>query len=232
MIALRPALIAPALLAAFTASAALASGPAAPVYEPPITVAAPIATYDWGGAYVGLNVAAPMGDNAWSERSVPVTANPGDWGGTPVGISFGYDIQQGPMVFGAALDYMGTSLTANGTTGNGFSCTGSTCQTEVSNAYTLRGRIGRAFDRTLVYATGGFASGSVTGTTIVENGSDRLNGWVAGVGVEHALSDSFSLSLEYLYTDLGRLELPNSCLVNCYTDVSYGQVRLGANFRF
>ncbi|MCW1932542.1 outer membrane protein [Pararhodobacter zhoushanensis] len=224
----------PALLAVFSAGAALASGPTEPVYQPPMTVAAPIATYDWGGAYVGVTIASPTGDNVWSERSIGATAEPGDWSGHPWGVTFGYDMQSGPMVYGAAFDYSGSTLTANGATSGTFGCSASNvCSTEVSDVYNLRGRIGRAFDRTLVYGTLGFASGAATGTATVATGSDRLNGWVAGLGVEHALTTSFSVNLEYLHTDLGRLELPGGgCSVDCFTDVAYGQVRLGANFRF
>ncbi|GJD34648.1 outer membrane protein [Methylobacterium aerolatum] len=79
---------------------------------------------------------------------------------------------------------------------------------------TVRGRLGYAFDRTLVYATGGFAYGSgggrQFGTGVSSN--DFQTGWTAGGGVEYALpTDSFlnffrssavTLKVEGLYVNL------------------------------
>ncbi|WP_323037411.1 outer membrane protein [Pararhodobacter sp.] len=217
-------------LAAGLATSALASGPVT-VYEPPIVPFVP-ATYDWSGFYAGLHVGTLLDNNNWAERSGPVANTPGDWGGTPWGLTAGYNMQSGAMVYGAAFDYTGGTLTANSTTGGGFFCVGGTCTTTVENGFAIRGRIGRAFDRTLIYATAGLASGDATGFAGVTTGQDRLTGWTAGIGIEHAVSDVVSLNLEYLYTDLGRLELPTACGVNCYTDVNYGTVRLGVNFNF
>lgn len=220
-----------ALATAF-ATTAMASGPVVP-YDPPVPIvpAAP-AAYNWTGFHLGLHVGTLLGSNNWAERSVPVSNTPGDWSGTPWGLTAGYDMQRGSLVYGAAFDYTGGSLAATSTTGGGFACGGGSCTTTIDNSFAIRGRIGHAFDRTLVYATAGLASGNATGTTTVTNGSGRLTGWTAGLGIEHAVSDAMTVNLEYLYTDLGRLELPASCGLNCYTDVNYGTVRLGVNFRF
>ncbi|GEP00437.1 outer membrane protein [Methylobacterium haplocladii] len=60
---------------------------------------------------------------------------------------------------------------------------------------TVRGRLGYAFDRTLVYATGGFAYGAGGGSQFgLPNGSsdDFKTGYAVGGGVEYALpTDSF-----------------------------------------
>ncbi len=76
---------------------------------------------------------------------------------------------------------------------------------------TARGRLGYAFDRTLVYGTGGFAYGSGGGNTNVD---DFRTGWVAGGGIEYALpTDSFlnffkssavTFKVEGLYVNLDR----------------------------
>ncbi|GJE77607.1 outer membrane protein [Methylorubrum suomiense] len=79
---------------------------------------------------------------------------------------------------------------------------------------TVRGRLGYAFDRTLVYGTGGFAygggGGRDFGTGVSSN--DFQTGWAAGGGVEYALpTDSFlnffrssavTLKVEGLYVNL------------------------------
>ncbi|MDQ0444214.1 outer membrane protein [Methylobacterium persicinum] len=79
---------------------------------------------------------------------------------------------------------------------------------------TVRGRLGYAFDRTLVYATGGFAYGSgggrQFGTGVSSN--DFQTGYAVGGGIEYALpTDSFlnffrssavTLKVEGLYVNL------------------------------
>jgi outer membrane immunogenic protein len=95
---------------------------------------------------------------------------------------------------------------------------------------TLRGRVGIASDRTLFYATGGLAYGeikstgsaTITGTTIApnppctaavpatcplgnwSNSADKA-GWTLGGGIEQAFAGNWSVKVEYLYVDLGRV---------------------------
>ncbi len=78
----------------------------------------------------------------------------------------------------------------------------------------MRGRLGYAFDRTLVYATGGFAYGSGGGRQFGTgvNSDDFQTGYAVGGGVEYALpTDSFlnffrssavTLKVEGLYVNL------------------------------
>ena len=94
---------------------------------------------------------------------------------------------------------------------------------------TVRGRLGYAFDRTLVYATGGFAyaTGTDDGARVgLQNFAGRRNdfktGWTVGGGFEYALpTDSFlnffrssavTLKVEGLYVNLdnnsNRAQLP------------------------
>jgi outer membrane immunogenic protein len=84
---------------------------------------------------------------------------------------------------------------------------------------TARGRLGAAFDRALVYATGGLAYGrtdlAYTGTigfptapAVVLNGTSSTSrtslGYALGGGVEYAFWNNWSLKAEYLYYNLGR----------------------------
>ena len=67
----------------------------------------------------------------------------------------------------------------------------------------LRGRIGYAFDDTLVYATGGLAVAEIR--TAIDPVPDLEKtaitpGWSVGAGIEQALSDNLSIKGEYLYT--------------------------------
>jgi outer membrane immunogenic protein len=79
---------------------------------------------------------------------------------------------------------------------------------------TVRGRLGYAFDRTLIYATGGFAYGSGGGRQFGSgvSSNDFQTGYAVGGGIEYALpTDSFlnffrssavTLKVEGLYVNL------------------------------
>jgi outer membrane immunogenic protein len=114
---------------------------------------------------------------------------------------------------------------------------------------TVRGRLGYAFDRTLVYATGGFAFGHVDDrfTTTSDRGfgpapfsaknSATMTGFVVGGGLEYAITPTWSLKGEYQFIDLGSSSLastsPNSKEIGSGTakiDHSYNTVRAGLNY--
>jgi outer membrane immunogenic protein len=131
---------------------------------------------------------------------------------------------------------------------------------------TLRGRAGYTFGTTLLYATGGLAYGGVrdslrqsvlsASTPSITplnpafdavNRNTTLTGWVAGAGVELALSPSWSAKAEYQYINLGSTTLaavstvPYVIETTAYTDTgrsavkfdhTYNTVRLGLNYRF
>jgi outer membrane immunogenic protein len=59
---------------------------------------------------------------------------------------------------------------------------------------TMRGRLGYAFGRTLVYGTGGAAFAGFS-----DNIFDEETGWVAGGGIETKVRPNVSLGLEALY---------------------------------
>jgi outer membrane immunogenic protein len=78
---------------------------------------------------------------------------------------------------------------------------------DADSLQSARGRAGFAFDRFLAYGTGGAAF----------NDFDDL-GWVAGAGVEYAVSDALSVGVEYLHYDFDEAD----------ADVIRGRV----NFKF
>lgn len=221
-----------AALSAFIATSAWASGPVVVEEMPPVTIVTP-APYSWSGGYVGLRFGLATGQNDWSERGIGARSTPGNWDGLTGGVTFGYDRQMRDWVYGAALDLTGGQINARSTTSATFGC-GPGCDTRVEQGVALRGRVGRAMDRSLVYATLGVASAQATASVVGLGvlGQGRLTGWTAGVGVETALTDNVAITAEYLFTNLGRLEIPTSCTTNCFTDVSFGTLRFGANYRF
>jgi outer membrane immunogenic protein len=192
------------------------------------------AVHNWSGVYVGIVGGLGFGDNVWRETGGGVT-DADSFSGALGGATIGYNIQSGSWVFGAEADISAAKVSADSTTSGSFFCAGSlsTCSTDLSWIGTVRGRVGYAYGATLPFVTGGFAIGKVTGvTTNTVNGSDTLTGWTLGAGLEHAFSSKLSAKLEYLYTDLGTLSLPDSCGTNCTTDVKFSTVRVGLNYKF
>ena len=81
----------------------------------------------------------------------------------------------------------------------------------------VRSRVGFAFDRVLVYGTGGVAfgevraAGDITATlpplgslSLAANDRRTHVGWTVGAGVEAMITPNLSAKVEYLYADLGR----------------------------
>jgi outer membrane immunogenic protein len=125
---------------------------------------------------------------------------------------------------------------------------------------TVRGRIGYAWDKVMVYATGGLAYGEVKldGTSTVSGtvggvpfsiahaiGHSHVNtGWTAGVGAEVALAGNWTGKFEYLYMDLGSLddldvivEPPHVISVSggqtiTHTSFTDNIFRVGLNYKF
>jgi outer membrane immunogenic protein len=209
---------------------------------PPVFV--PVPVFTWTGAYFGINAGyittdnnriATAGLNTVAATNVAIGARPPlvrvDQDGFTVGGQVGYNYQFTPgagVVIGVEADAAYTDLQRNtfvvGSTGalNGF-------RSSMDFLGTVRGRIGYAFDRTLVYGTGGFAYGDVTERALffapagggalqfAGNRSRIETGYAVGGGVEYALpTDSFlnffkssavTVKAEALYYDLGRRNL-------------------------
>ncbi len=122
----------------------------------------------------------------------------------------------------------------------------------------MRGRFGVAFDRLLVYMTGGLAMGGVDVTQAynfvltpapvppapdhfqyASNTSRVLNGWTFGGGVEWAFLDRWSVKAEGGYYDLGTISIssasaparPASFLLGKTFETRGAFARAGVNFK-
>jgi outer membrane immunogenic protein len=116
----------------------------------------------------------------------------------------------------------------------------------------FRLRIGAAFDRALIYGTGGAAYrlsydytdptvvNSTTGAITYLSGYNQSNawGWVVGGGVEYAVTDSIAAKIEYLHMDFGSATYIDPVASTATgTNVIYSvarnvdMVRVGLNFK-
>jgi outer membrane immunogenic protein len=221
-------------LLATTAGAALAVSSASaadlPVRAaPPAPIVAAVPIFTWTGFYVGVNAGYGWQDsNNSASVFVPagtfVTA-PGASGvvtfgddngdGFVGGGQIGYNYQIGSFVLGVEADLQWADL--GGSNGvavvpAGFPATFVPAGTVGGIDWfgTVRARVGVAFDRALVYATGGFAYGGADdnngfgGFNGFVNDDDVRTGWVLGAGFEYAFTNNLTAGIEGLWVSLDR----------------------------
>ena len=190
-----------------------------------------------------------------------LTANFDKTGGFGGG-QLGYNFQWDRFVLGVETDIQGSNIDGSG---SAFaSVPFSRFGTISANTYresgldyfsTVRGRLGYTFDQVLVYATGGFAYGGVSGVASTTLGIESLRagqvaynytvnpsatrtGYVAGGGVEYALTPLWSVKAEYQYIDLGS----GNGYIGYHTDTdrargyytieqNFNTVRVGLNYK-
>jgi outer membrane immunogenic protein len=194
-----------AVLALVLASGAPTPTRAADLSIAPIYKAPPAPVTNWTGSYVGVS-----GGGAWGSAVVRNELTGGDQtpridlGGGLIGITSGFNIQNGSLLLGYEGD---TSITSK--QGSAFEFPPNAAfSNEVKERWlsTFRGRVGYARDNWLFYATGGAALANVENNITGPTGQISDNrwhwGWTAGGGVEVKLNKDWSAKLEYLYVGL------------------------------
>jgi outer membrane immunogenic protein len=212
----------------------------APASAAPRTAAqtAAVAPYNWTGCYLGGNAGLIRGDTSLRQYPSGLSINTGfqidrdartaisdfdssDFSG---GVQIGCNWQSQAWVLGVETDFNWTGLSEAGSVNfpamllpSNPAATLIALNTSLTHELpwfgTLRGRLGYAVDRVLVFATGGLAYGKVEstyhnaftsgGTLNAGWGSDTRMGWTLGGGVEVAFADRWTVKAEYLYIDLG-----------------------------
>ncbi len=246
------AAISSALLGSVAMAADLPSEKGPPVYAPP-----PPPVFSWTGVYIGAQVGYEWGQlSATSFSPFGVVRNPTvDYQGVVGGGHVGYDYELGSLggflpglgggggiVVGIEGDVNGSGVTGNGIDGTGFYLGRERTQVDAS----IRGRLGLAFDRVLVYGTGGVAFASIQHSVTDFTGFDESHttgrvGWTAGGGVEYAIDNNWSARVEYRYTDYGsygvfynNLAFPRAGIVpfNLHVRDTDNRVQAGFSYKF
>jgi outer membrane immunogenic protein len=164
------------------------------------------------------------------------------------GIQAGYDWQSEDFVYGVVADWTWTGLKHTVTNPTG-AISIPFLQTKVDWLATFRGRMGMASasGKTIVYLTGGLALGELKSNAgvVFQCPNECFNaalsktqvGWVVGAGVEHKLSQNWSLFGEFLYYDFGKATAQsttpdgsNTFVYDFTHDIFQG--KLGVNYRF
>ncbi|WP_210488882.1 outer membrane protein [Microvirga antarctica] len=205
-----------ALLAlSVTASAAdLPSRRRAPMVD------AAVPMFTWTGFYVGVNAGYGWANDNNSYID-PVFGNVGNNndGGFVGGGQIGYNYQMGQFVIGLETDIQYADLGNNNSRYIGEANFGRGSDNEFFG--TTRARVGVAFDRFMVYATGGIAY------------ADSDFGWTAGGGVEYAFTNNLTAKLEGLYVNLDSNDrYYGPLLAGRNNDREFGVVRAGLNYKF
>ena len=210
-----------------------------PVFVPP--------PFTWTGFYVGVNAGAVWSNGGTSTTMIrgrlPIGTISGvaetladvfpgsNFGGSQTGFigggQAGYNWQTGAFVFGVETDFDGTTLSrSRSVIGPSFvepvfglsdvlTADGSV---KLDWLGSTRGRVGYAWDRLLIYGTGGVAYGGASSHLDVfdavhgfdfssSGGSSSRVGWTIGGGVEYAFTNNWIIGAEYLYYDLGSRHL-------------------------
>jgi outer membrane immunogenic protein len=218
-----------ALLAtsALTVSAFAADMPVkAPVYR-----AAPVPMYNWTGFYVGGDVGGGWGDH--DRNLVPNTfANSYHSSGFIGGAHAGYNWQIDTFVLGIETDFNGTTIK-----GDDGGAGGTLDQTKVKWLGSTRGRLGYAWDRFLVFATGGLAYAELEHFNdggASQTFSKTQTGWTVGGGLEYAIDNNWSVRAEYRYYDLGTYQnlAPSNGITAYEVKTKLNTVTAGFSYKF
>ncbi|MFY9893517.1 MAG: outer membrane protein [Xanthobacteraceae bacterium] len=217
-----------------------------PSPQPPASYYPAAAPFNWSGIYVGANGGYGFGTSSWNAPAVVSATSPpspavatGTFNlrGLLAGGTVGLNLQADAFVFGIEADGDWTNLKGNGSSAN-YCTAGVTCETKSPFFGTLRARFGYAFNRVLVYGTGGLADAKVQAgfsPPATFDGADNF-GWTGGAGIEFAFADNWTAKVEYLYAALGTMTC--STAANCGNSVpvtvslTENIVRAGINYKF
>ena len=209
-----------ALLATGAARAADAVIEELPVEQVPM--------FTWTGGYVGL-----QGGYGWANLGVDGTGFAiDDLNGGLFGGYAGYNWQSEAWVFGAEGDINGVWNDQN------FAGPFPT-SVDIGTDWlaSLRGRLGYAYDRTLIFGTAGVGWTEATtdinfggGATL--SGSDTFTGWTLGGGVEYAFTDNWIGRAEYRYYDFGDRDLDGIGAGLASLDLNTSTFTVGAAYKF
>jgi outer membrane immunogenic protein len=194
----------------------------------------PLSVPIWAGGYLGIQGGIAHHDAFFNNKDNFANSDldEGKKTGGTVGGLLGYNWQQGSFIYGVEGDWNWIGATAARNFFVNFGNDPASSSYDVDWLATLRGRVGLAFDSTLVYVTGGVAFGhvkdsfEVTSATSARLASFTQNktkvGWTAGVGVEHMFSPHWTARAEFRYVDLGTTAVACSSATNFNGCVSFG----------
>ena len=254
------------LLAVSSFAALPASAADLPVKARPMAPAA--AAFSWTGFYIGANGGYGFGGHddvdiletnngalfvsgTWPGSARFGTLEPKGWFG---GGQIGYNWQVSNFVLGFETDLQGADIKSSQGSTLPYIVAPNTISIAAGSKIdwfgTARGRVGLAFDRWMIYGTGGLAYGQNTynvamtdtfGFNAAINSKTTRLGYVVGGGVEWSFAPSWSVKAEYQYINLGNYPLgaiettaagASTFAIATQARPDFHTVRLGVNYLF
>jgi len=227
-----------------------------PAYKAPPPAPAPV-IYNWSGFYIG-----GFAGGAWGANSNHTDVNgwngfgnswSHDLGSSFIGggtLGWNWQASGSPWVWGVEGEFGYMRLTGEGADpfSPGFDTVG---RGRIGDWYGFAGgRLGYAWDRTLVYAKGGAAfvnahrgvfdncAVGVCGPGLISaNNDETLTTWAVGGGVEWAWINNWSFKIEYLFIDLKDADVCGTSSVGgtfCFRHEldNVHTVKAGLNYKF
>lgn len=207
-------------------------------------------TDHWTGLHAGFQAGSGWGDTDFTGSDTAVPANFRTFtaetrpSGLLAGGHAGALFQWRSIVFGVEADAEYNGMRGSGAApflaGDGTSIGQIVVDAEYDFSASVRGRLGYAFDRVLIYGTGGYAYADIrftsTGTDNAGNTQSStfekgFGGWTAGGGVDVFVTPGISAGVEYRYTSLaeGSVGLQGAA---ASLDSDYHAVRARIGFHF
>lgn len=236
-------LLAGAALALLSSAAGAADLPRA-MAKAPMASAAPYSQpfFTWTGGYVGIfgGYGFAGDDTKVSVGSTPLATGLKPEGGF-FGAELGYNYQFHPnwvigIVGDAALSDIHDSKTIASVAGYRVGAS-----SKIDKFGTVRGKLGYAIDRVMIFGTGGLAVGyneataniGYPGGSVSAFDSQTHVGWSAGAGVDWMFANNFSWKTEYLYADFGKKSyFSNVGLGSVDVHPTTHMVKSGIDFKF
>ena len=221
-------------------------------------------SFNWSGVYFGVH-----GGYGWGEwdaspvfkddkiASQAPDKHPGrsvDLDGFFAGGQLGFNVQTGRFVWGLEGDLSWSDIDGSESWQSEWEgkTTDYTLDTDINWLATLRGRAGLASGPALFYVTGGFAFADVDTSYSIVSGNNYWNkdwsgsksetktGWTVGGGLELMLTQNWTMKAEYLYIDLGSIDVAladDACLHESKPrgfdgDLDLHTFKVGFNYRF
>jgi outer membrane immunogenic protein len=218
-----------------------------------VLLVTPVQAGDFNGGYLGAHVGGAWGDVEVKNDSPGVNPGPFNYnldasffgGGTA-----GYNWQHQSFLIGIEGDIGYLDPQGEGRIPSAAPSPNYQALTLDSGFYAdITARLGVTFDRTLVYAKGGYAyfdGEAMQATTklgYAPTPTDGFSGWVLGGGIEHFIAPNLSLKAEYLHFDFGTEHgyqtatlpdppTPVGFRFDNYHDVEIDTVKVGINYHF
>src|SRR5258707_1333499 len=209
----------------------------------PVAPVAHVPAFSWTGFYLGGELGWIQTDPKYTTGALllgaPFIVTSGsDKNGLTYGIMAGYNYQVGQLVVGVEADFQGWTVGEIRYT----AVTGDFLTAHSKWGGTIRGRLGYAADRALLYVAGGAAfvsnETSIPFTGISIGGDDTRVGWTVGAGLDYAFTNNWFAGVEYRYSQYEAksfvypIPILNLGLVGFKQELSNNQVTARIGYKF